>query len=120
MAVVSVKDSLKNTELVFIKDRIKFTGEYRITIPASLITIVELWVELPKIEKCIKGRTRGNSIKSDFRIAVKGDCRLFIKKNNPPYIYIELINGQKIVYNMTERLLTYKLLNQIWDAMDAC
>lgn len=64
----------------------------------SRIEEVELYDELPKIQRRTNGAEVGASLRGHFRTAELGDVKLFVNRNHPPFIYMTTQSGT-IIFN---------------------
>lgn len=90
------------TKVKVIDNAIEFTGQYGITVPFDQIEKVELIKNIPPIKMRTNGLGLGSVLKGHFLLEEFGKCRLFLKLPNPPFLYIETRNGEKIIFNSQE------------------
>lgn len=99
---------------VFISDNnIEFTGQYGLTVQTSEIEKTELLNNIPRIKLRTNGLGLGSIQKGHFILDEIGKCRLFLNLPNPPYLYIELKNGDKIIFNSTDSHYTEEVYEKI-------
>ncbi len=110
---ISFSYSAKPTTVIFSGNNIEFTGKYGITIQADQIKNVELLDNIPHIKIRINGVGLGNILKGHFTLDEIGRCHLFLRLPNPPYLYIELNNGKKILFNSTDTTYTKNIYQRI-------
>ena len=105
--------SASPTKVEFLDNSMKFTGHYGVTIQTNQIEKVELLDNIPHIKTRTNGLGLGNILKGHFRLSELGKCRLFLRLPNPPYLYIELTGGDKILFNSTDPTYTLDIYNKI-------
>ena len=110
---ISFSYSAKPTTVIFSVNNIEFTGKYGITIQADQIKNVELLDNIPHIKIRTNGVGLGNILKGHFTLDEIGRCHLFLRLPNPPYLYIELNNGKKILFNSTDTTYTKNIYQRI-------
>lgn len=101
------------TKAVISNNYITFTGLYGTTVPLVDIKKVELLDTLPHKKIRTNGLGLGCILKGHFKLEQIGTCRLFLRLPNPPYLYLELIDGSKILYNSTDPLLAQQLYQKL-------
>lgn len=101
------------TKVIFNENNIEFTGQYGLTIDREQIKKIELRDKLPQINLRTNGFSLGNILKGDFRVDSLGTCCLFLHLPNPPYLYLELTNGKKIIFNSKTPQYTENVYNSL-------
>jgi hypothetical protein len=74
------------------------------------VTLVD---QVPAATYKINGEATGKFARGHFRLKELGESRLYIFKNNPPYIRIQLQDSNKIFYNERDPLLTKQLFERL-------
>jgi hypothetical protein len=69
-------------------EAISISGMYGVRIPVQQIRVVELREQLPAIQIRTNGLGTSSVQKGHFRLEGLGQGRLFIHRNNPPFIYL--------------------------------
>jgi hypothetical protein len=87
------------TKVTIEGETMKFTGTYGIELPLDEIAKYELWDNIPRITARTNGFGLGNICKGHFTLEGLGQCRLFIRHGDSPYLYIETTGGRKIIFN---------------------
>lgn len=113
LASISLFYSSRPTKVIVFDNDIKFTGLYGMTIQIKQIENAELLNNIPRIKIRTNGLGLGHIQKGHFTLDEFGKCRLFLRLPNPPYLYIQLKNGEKIVFNSTDSLHTKDIYNMI-------
>ena len=109
----TIQQGSVETKVIFNQNNIEFTGQYGLTIDREQIKRIELKDKLPKIELRTNGFSLGNILKGDFRVDSLGACCLFLHLPNPPYLYLELTNGKKIIFNSKTPQYTENVYNSL-------
>lgn len=91
--------SSKPTEVSFPDEGIQIHGLYGEMYRWEEIEAVKLMDELPRIEQRTNGSALGSKLKGYFRTTELGTIKMFVNKNNPPFIYLETVSGI-IIFNM--------------------
>lgn len=94
------------TKIIINNNSLKITGQYGITTPIDQIEKCELLEKLPRITTKTKGMAMSNIRKGHFKMDNFGKCRLILTLKNPPYIFVELKNGDKIIFNSSDSTST--------------
>jgi hypothetical protein len=87
------------TKTIIEGDRIRFTGEYGITLHASDIKTIELVDSIPPVRIRTNGMSMGYIHKGIFRLERWGKCSLLVNSGNAPYMVITKTTGEIIIYN---------------------
>lgn len=109
----SIYTGVQPTQAAVTEGRIAFSGRYGIEVEQDQIREIELWDSIPRIKIRVNGIGLGNILKGEFNLEELGRCRLLLNLPNPPYLYIELENNKKIIFNSKEPGYTERLYNQI-------
>lgn len=92
------------------------SGNYGVDWPLDEITNVELMEDLPKIQMRTNGFAAGERLKGRFRLEDLGNGRLFIYRNNPPFIFIE--KGEDyLIINSRDIEQTEQWYKEVQDAL---
>lgn len=110
---ISVCDGVKPTEVIVTGSEVVFLGKYGVAIERDNIAKVELWEHIPRIKVRTNGMGLGSINKGLFRLDSIGQCRLFVNLPNPPFLYIELGDSKKIIFNSEEEGYAESLYNAI-------
>lgn len=110
---ISLFYSSRPTKVIVSDNDIRFTGLYGMTIQIKQIENAELLNNIPRIKIRTNGLGFGYIQKGHFTLDKFGKCRLFLKLPNPPYLYIQLKNGEKIVFNSPDSLYTKDIYSMI-------
>ena len=105
--------SARPTRVEFSDGSITFTGQYGITIQTDQIEKVELLDNIPYVKVRTNGIGLGNILKGHFILNEFGKCHLFLRLQNPPFLYIELSSGKKILFNSTDSTYTKEVYKHI-------
>ena len=106
-------NSARPTKVSVTPEYITFGGGYGTSFAPNEISKVALWDKLPKIGIRTNGYSNGVVMKGHFKLDEVGKALLFIQQTTPPYLYIELNDGKKIIYNSEEQAETKKIYNAI-------
>ncbi len=109
----SIYTGAQPTQVAITESHITFTGKYGIELDRDQIREVELCDSIPRIKIRVNGIGLGNILKGEFNLEELGRCRLFLNLPHTPYLYIELENNKKIIFNSKEPGYTERLYNQI-------
>ena len=110
---IGLFSSSSESKVIFSDDNIEFTGDYGIIIKESQIKEVKLLNEIPSIHRKINGFNFGDIMKGNFLLSKFGKCQLFIRLSNPPYLYVELKYGGKILFNSRDSLYTKEVYEKL-------
>lgn len=110
---------LQPTKAVVDANSVRFTGQYGVTVPFREITKCGLLEQIPRIGLKINGFAIAGTCKGDFRLNEWGNCRLFLKSSKSPYLYMELTDGKKIIFNSTDPACTQDLFEKLSDKVPA-
>ena len=113
VVAIMVPLDARPTKAVVGEDAVEFTGSYGLTVPLAEIACCELWDDLPRIEARTNGLGLGPICKGYFRLEGLGACRLFIKHGEVPYLYMETIKGEKIIFNSPEKGVAERLYSAL-------
>lgn len=101
---ISLFYNSRPTNVIVSGNRIEFTGAYGLTIPMTQIEKAELLDNIPKVKIRTNGLGLGGILKGHFILDKLGKCHLLVRLPNPPYLYLQLKNGEKIVFNSPDSL----------------
>ncbi len=113
IVALAIYGDSRPTKVILKGNDIEFTGKYGLTISKDNIKKVELLNNIPRVKKRTKGLGLGNILKGHFTLENFGSCRLFLHLPNPPFLYIELNNGNKILFNSTDSQYTKMIYEEI-------
>lgn len=116
--ILGIYGSTRQSEVIFSGNDIEFTGSYSVTIQSSELKNTELLDSIPDIIARTNGFALGNFMKGHFKLKEIGRCRLFLKLPNPPFLFIELNNGRKILFNSTDSEYTKSVYEEISKKID--
>jgi hypothetical protein len=100
-----MKTSFTNTELVI-------SGMYGLRIKVADIKQLDTISSLPAIRKRTNGYAAGKTLKGNFTLDDRSSVKLFITKDNPPYISIRTDDLQ-LYLNFIEKGKTVELFNEL-------
>jgi hypothetical protein len=100
-----MKTSFTNTELVI-------SGMYGLRIKVADIKQLDTISSLPAIRKRTNGYAAGKTLKGNFTLDDRSRVKLFITKDNPPYISIRTDDLQ-LYLNFIEKGKTVELFNEL-------
>lgn len=101
------------TKVKIMDNAMEFTGKYGITVPFNQIEKVKLIKNIPPIKMRTNGLGLGSVLKGHFLLDEFGKCRLFLKLPNPPFLYIETKNGEKIIFNSQDSDYTNQVYQEL-------
>lgn len=104
---------IQSTKAIVGGDSIEFTGKYGITVPFDQIKKCELLKHIPRIGSKTNGFAVAGICKGHFRLDEFGKCRLFLRFPNPPYLFLELHSGDKILFNSPDSLYTKAVFEKL-------
>ncbi len=88
-----------STKVEITPQEVEFDCSYGITIQRKDITKVEVLSQIPRILMRTGGFSDGTVRRGAFNLQDIGRCRLYLETTKAPYLYIELDDGRKIIYN---------------------
>lgn len=88
-------------------------GMHGETIPAPNIKSLSLVNELPEISWKVNGFSLCGIKKGNFKTKEGARVKLFLDRNEPPFILIETTEGEKIYYSSNESSLNEKLFKEL-------
>jgi hypothetical protein len=92
--------SSQPTKVSFSDQMVQIHGMYGETYSWSTIQDVQLLEKLPNIESRTNGAALGPHLKGNFRTSEWGTVKLFVNKNQPPFILIQS-NGRIAIFNLS-------------------
>ena len=98
--VILVMTGGRETEVEITAEALVIKGMYGMTINYSDSIQISLSPSLPSIRVRTNGYAAGNTLKGNFKLQDGSAVKLFVRKNNPPYIRI--INGTQTVWLNSE------------------
>lgn len=101
------------TNVIVSDNSIEFTGAYGLTIPMAQIEKAELLDNIPEIKMRTNGLGLGGILKGHFILDELGKCRLLLRLPNSPFLYLQLKNGEKIMFNSPDSLYTKDVYNAL-------
>jgi hypothetical protein len=104
--------SLQSTEISLLDEGLEIHGMYGEVYAWENIESIKLMDELPTIELRTNGSALGSKLKGHFRTTEHGSVKLFVDKNNPPFIYLDTENGLTI-FNMYNKDDTQEIYSSI-------
>jgi hypothetical protein len=104
-----MKTSFTNTELVI-------SGMYGLRIKVADIKQLDTISSLPAIRKRTNGYAAGKTLKGNFTLDDRSRVKLFITKDNPPYISIRTDDLQ-LYLNFIEKGKTVELFNELMEGV---
>ena len=113
IVAIAMYGGSRPTKVIFRGNDIEFTGQYGLTINKDNIQKIELLNSIPHIKARTNGFALGRILKGHFTLDNFGKCRLFLHLPNPPFLYIELNNDNKILFNSTDPQYTKGLYEKI-------
>lgn len=91
---------------------LNISGIYGMSIDRSKITICDTILSLPPVKIKTNGYALGKILRGNFKLQNGEKVKLFIYKENPPYIHIRADDGN-IFLNLKDAELTRKLFSDI-------
>lgn len=107
----------QGTKVTLLDEGVKIHGMYGDVYAWDAITSVELKDTLPTIELRTNGADIGSHLRGHFRTKEYGDVLLFVKKKNPPYIYLST-QDKVIIFNLPESEQTKETYTKISEQMN--
>lgn len=93
--------SSQATKVTFLDEGLQVHGMYGEMYSWSAIEEATLLETLPKIEARTNGSAIGPNLRGNFRTSDYGAVKLFVNRNNPPFILLQS-NGKIAIFNLTE------------------
>ncbi len=109
--------SSQATEASFLDEGLQIHGMYGETYAWSAIEEATLLETLPKIEARTNGSAVGPNLKGNFRTTEYGAVKLFVNRNNPPFILLQS-NGKITIFNLAEADETKDAYDKIGKRID--
>ena len=112
--------SNKPAEIIIINETLRISGLYGEEIKLSEIRSITIKEEIPDIITKKNGSAIGSKLKGYFNLKDIGQAKLFVDTNNPPFIFLDLKSGLRIL-NMDNPEKTKKLyesLSEAWKQTD--
>ena len=94
-------------------DALTIEGSFGTTVMYDGISNMELCDTLPAIQLRTFGSAVNGDLRGKFKVKEIGDCRLYVRVTDPPFIKIWCTDGEIIFINRTERDSTLKLYHHI-------
>jgi hypothetical protein len=104
----------KDPDVKINTNSIEIKGMYGQTIYLNEIARVDTIPHLPIITSRTNGFAFGKSCKGHFRMAGNRPIMLFVKRGNPPYIYINYNQQNNLLINFNDPAKTRALFREIW------
>lgn len=101
------------SEIIIKEQLIEITGMYGMTIKSSDINKIELKRSLPKILRRTNGFAFDVFKKGTFKLDKLGKCRLFLHADDPPYILINITDGNTVIFNNKNSVQTEGIYNKL-------
>nr|MBA5586635.1 DUF3784 domain-containing protein [Anaerobacillus isosaccharinicus] len=109
-AAISVGGSAN--ELTIKENELQVSGTYGVEWPLEELTSFELVDKLPKVQMRTNGYALNERLKGRFRLEGLGNGRLFLYRDNPPFIYIQ--KGEEYLFiNSKEKALTIQWFEEL-------
>ena len=93
--------SSQATKVTFLDEGLQVHGMYGEMYSWSAIEEATLLETLPKIEARTNGSAIGPNLRGNFRTSDYGAVKLFVNRNNPPFILLQS-NGKIAIFNLAE------------------
>lgn len=93
-------------------------GMYGVTLYYQEMQAVELADDLPTITKRTNGFSVGGINKGHFKLQDIGECRLYLRSLNPPFIQITDQKNRKVFINFKNSGETTRVYNQLTEALE--
>jgi hypothetical protein len=112
MPIVLVLSGKREVKTTFTDSEFVVNGMYGLGIKLSGIMQLDTLSSLPAIRRRTNGYAAGKTLKGNFTLSDKSKIKLFITKENPPYISIRTDEVQ-IYLNFKDRRKTVELYNEL-------
>lgn len=106
------RSTLKEAEVIFYDTYFEVTGQYGNTYLYDEMVKVELKDSIPDDIKKTNGAALKDVKKGDFTVDGYGDCKLYVHKNEGPFIYIEMTDYY-IIMNFYEQDTTDQIYQDL-------
>jgi uncharacterized membrane protein len=93
--------SSQATKVTFLDEGLQVHGMYGETYAWSSIEEVTLLETLPNIERRTNGSALGPNLKGNFRTSEYGAVKLFVNRDNPPFILLQS-NSNIAIFNLAQ------------------
>lgn len=110
---VMVGYGIQPTKVIINDNSVEFTGQYGITVSTDQIQRSELLEHIPRITAKTNGLSVDGIYKGHFHVDGLGRCRLFLRLPNPPYLLVEMQNGDKILFNSPDASYTKEVFEKL-------
>lgn len=111
--------SVKSPEYTIEDGTLNISGMYGEKIPMNTIRSVDMREDLPKVLMKTNGSAIGDKLKGNFKLEGLGKAKLFIDRNEPPFIFLETDTGI-ILFNCNESTKTgtfFHTLKEAWEKL---
>jgi hypothetical protein len=92
---------------------LEISGMYGVKIPTNEITSIELMDQLPDVLVKTNGFNFANTLKGNFRLEGIGKGKLFIQKDMPPFVKVDLKASGFLMINCEDPDKTRELYNEL-------
>ncbi len=99
--------------VTFQDNELEISGIYGVKIPADEIAAVTLMDQLPDVLVKTNGYNFANTLKGNFRLKEIGKGKLFIQKDVPPFVKIDLEKSGYLIINYEDPEATRNLYNDL-------
>ncbi len=103
-----IYSSTSASEVVVNADSVQIKGQYGVEIMMDDINDITLEETMPTVLRKTNGFSAGGTLKGHFKLENIDRARLYINANNPPFIFIDTVDGLVIV-NQDNRQSTEEL-----------
>lgn len=93
-------------------------GTFGMTISYDRISKIELYDTLPTIQLRTFGSAVNNDLRGKFKVKEVGDCRLYVRVTNPPFVKIYCTDGEIVYINHIDQDSTLKLFHFLQQVLD--
>ena len=114
---VSFYVGFSSNELTVSDQQLHISGLYGVDWPLEEVTNVEIVEHLPNIQLRTNGFAYGERLKGRFRLEGFGNGRLFLYRDNPPFLFIQ--KGEDYLFNNSkDGKMTLQWFHAVKSAVD--